>query len=164
MLRKTGTDSAAETEAPAAAEAPEETEDAAEAEPVTKTYVIETDSSRKLIYIRTSACLADEKEMIFDDITAALEQNDVDNIIVDVKSNGGGDFNFVTDGICRAIFDKDVGWENYAYYPKNEITARLCEAELILNEVQPEDMGAYTRNREDFRASGEAKRSIIYMS
>ena len=71
-----------------------------------KSYKIETDEKRKLVYAYIPECLSSEKQVFFDDMTAALESVDAENIILDFKANGGGDFSFVTDGVGRAVFWK----------------------------------------------------------
>lgn len=155
-------------EEPAAGTAPAETAapatSAAAQDTVKKSYVIVKDESRKLVYIRASDCYAEEADMIFNDITAALDETDAENIIVDVIYNGGGDFPFVTDGLCRAIFDQDVGWINYARFPKTDITDKFLESQRVIIPCPSEDMGDYIRDSEDFRAHGEAKKKYnIYV-
>lgn len=131
---------------------------------VTAPYFIETDPARKLVYINSSTCDSTETENIYNDITAAIEEVDAENIIIDIKNNGGGEFGFVTDGVCKAIFDGDVGWVNSALYPKTDIVKLLQDYELILNSMQPEDNGDTMRFFEDFRGHGEAKKKYnIYV-
>ncbi|MBQ3841593.1 MAG: hypothetical protein II820_02755 [Ruminiclostridium sp.] len=154
----------AETTAPSESDTPSGSESEPEAAPVQKSYTIETDEARRLVYVRTTTCLGSEVESVFEDITAAIGEVDAENIIIDVKSNGGGDYNFVTDGICRAIFDKPVGWINYSHFPKAKVPQIYLDFLADMNDQIPEDKGDYMQYYEDYTVNGEAKgRYNIYI-
>lgn len=156
------TTAATEVESPSEPET-ESTSEAAE-EPEPKTYSIVTDKDRKLVFIRTTTCLSSEIDMVYEDLTAAIDEIDAENIIVDVRSNGGGDFNFVTEGLCRAIFDKPVGWINYARFPKADIPMKYLDFLADSYDQTPEDKGNYMVYYQDYTANGEAKKKFnIYV-
>ena len=129
-----------------------------------RTYTINTDSSRKLVYVKAPSCLNEEKEPVFLDITAAINEVDAENIIIDVQDNPGGNCDFVIQGLCRAIFDKEVGLLNYFRYPKTDIAQLYFDNDGYVTGVSYEDNGEYLRFSGDYRIKGEAKKKYnIYV-
>ena len=123
-----------------------------------KSYVIETDPARKLVYVRSNGCIDGETKPFCEELTAALEEIDADTIILDIQRNGGGNYTFVTEGLCHAMFDKNVGWKNYALAPKTDITRMFFDQGLSTFMKPEEDLGDVVRYYGDYRAKGKAKK------
>ena len=129
-----------------------------------KCYTIETDGSRRLVYVKNDSCDYTQADMFFKEMTAALNETDAENIIIDVRSNGGGSADFVTKGLCRAIFDKDTGFTNYSLMPKTDITELFWKNKFMGLLWEFEDKDGLIRYSDDFTAEGEAaKKYNIYI-
>lgn len=142
-----------------------QTETESSGDTVWKSYTVETDKDRKLVYVRTTTCLSTEVQSVYEDIMAAADEIDAENIIIDMQENGGGDFHFAIQGLCRAIFDGDVGWLSYSDYLKTDITELFYE-HMTADPAHPpfDDMGSYLRYGRDLRIKGEAKKKYnIYV-
>lgn len=136
------------------------------AEGVRKCYTIETDSSRKLVFVRNNSCDGTQSDQFYEDLTAALAEADAENIILDIRNNGGGSADFATKGLCRALFDKETGFVCYSRFPKTDITKLFLDNTFYLGlcGIKKEDLGEQVRYSEDFTAPGDAaKHYHIYV-
>lgn len=121
-------------------------------------YRVETDASRKLVYIKSNLCLGEETDQLYNDITAALDEVDAENIIVDVQGNKGGDFPYVTEGLCKAIFNEPSGRTIYSAFPKTELTDLLINNGTYTFFSTVEEKDGLMRYSDDFNAEGKAKK------
>ncbi|MCR5249861.1 MAG: hypothetical protein K6E50_04580 [Lachnospiraceae bacterium] len=129
-----------------------------------KGYSIETDPERKLIYIEAKSCNYADTEPVAEELAQAIESIDAENIIIDLKNNGGGDSTFVTEGLCKAVLEGEGGWMSTAVYPRTEVTALFCDNPLYSLEAE------FRKQKDSFvcvsdeRVAGEAKKHLnIYV-
>ena len=129
-----------------------------------KSYSIEKDEDRKLIYANIPKCLSEETASFYKDMTSELDSSDADTIILDFKNNGGGTYSFVTDGVGKAVFDGKAGWVNEARMPKTDLTKLFYDNKIIslISDIKKEQDSIIVS--EDFSVDGKAKKKYdIYL-
>ncbi len=129
-----------------------------------KSYRIEKDEDRKLIYAYIPKCLSEEAKSFYEEMTAELDSSDVDAIILDFKNNGGGIYSFVTDGVGKAVFDGKAGWVNDARLPKTDLTKLFYDNKILSldTDIKKEENSIIVS--EDFSVNGKAKKKYdIYL-
>ncbi|MCR5848177.1 MAG: hypothetical protein K6G75_08690 [Lachnospiraceae bacterium] len=92
---------------------------------VSRCYSIQKDPERNLVIVSIAYCDSFDSEYAFNDITEALDEVDAKSVIIDNRSNKGGNCNFVIKGICPALFNYDYKLISYARSPINDMTDLL---------------------------------------
>lgn len=92
---------------------------------IPSTYAIAKDPERKIVYVNSVSCDESEGDRLASELTQALEENDADTIILDIRSNGGGEITFVTDQLLPAVFSHDVTYTARVYGGKNSHTRKF---------------------------------------
>ena len=123
-----------------------------------KSYFIDTDSDRKLVYFRSTVCAGNETNDVKADLTNALESVDADYVILDFRSNSGGDFNYVTSGVLPAVLNHDAGHYNYTIHPDKEFAKDFYHNTYFRFFRHMRKAGQYIETRENFKVKGEAKK------
>ena len=85
-------------------------------------YRIFTDEERHLVYVESLSCNHSEGEQFKTDFKEAVDRVDAETVIIDVRSNGGGDVLFSTGDILPMVFNKDMEYICYSYGYKNQHT------------------------------------------
>ena len=89
---------------------------------VPSTYRIYTDAGRHLVYLDSLTCDTTEGERLVRDLTDALNEVDAQTVILDVRSNGGGSSDFVTDQLLPVLFSHDLEFRYDVVGDKNDNT------------------------------------------
>ena len=92
---------------------------------IPSTYRLTKDPDRKIVYVNSISCDTYEGERLAIELTQALEETDADTVILDIRSNGGGNINFATEQILPVIFSHDVTFESRVYGGKNSHTRKF---------------------------------------
>lgn len=119
---------------------------------------------KNLVVITIESCETGEADAAFADITEALENVNAENVIIDNRSNGGGDPDFVTKGVLKAVLQGKHGDIYYNKTPYNDLTKTLFNNQVYFTKTGKwgtnsiEDCGDYARYGCDFTVDGQAKK------
>ena len=143
----------------------EDTEQASSDEP--QTYRITTDKERKLVYLNTISCDASEGERLATDLQNALDETDAENVILDLRSNGGGSTSFANKQLLPVLFGHDVDYHASYVGKLNDYTKgfrNIITRIAIAEKGKIDFKDGYFYYAEDFSVKGQAKRNYkIYV-
>ncbi len=88
-------------------------------------YKIQKFPERKLVIVSLYGCVETDSPYAYIDIADALKETDAETVIVDNRNNKGGNFLFVLEGVCPALFQKNYKSTDYIMAPRNELTDLL---------------------------------------
>ena len=125
---------------------------------VEKSYFIDTDPDLKMVYFRSVTCAGYETEAVKADLTKALEEVDAEYVILDFRSNNGGDYSYVTSGVLPAVLNHDAGFYNYTLHPDKEFAKDFYHNSYFRFYRHMNKQGEFIQTREDFTVKGEAKK------
>ena len=129
-----------------------------ENETVKKSYTIETDKDRRLVYANIRECNVSEKASVKEDLTSALEEADAEYVIIDLRYNRGGECDLILEGVLPPILNKDAGHINYTLHP-NEKFARDYYGNVLYSIWRGfRKSEGKIRARENFKVKGEAQK------
>ena len=142
-------------------------EESAEAETPAATgpvrhYTIDERPEKNLVVITIDSCKTNEVEAVYNDLTQALENVNAERVIIDNRSNSGGDPDFVTKGVLKALLQGKHGGLYYNKTPYNDLTKVLFANQLFFTKTGKwntntyEDCGDYARYACDFNVDGQA--------
>lgn len=86
------------------------------------TYKIAVDADRKTVYVNCLSCDTVEGKRLASDLQKALDSIDADNVIIDIRSNGGGQYHFATEQLLPVLFSHDVTYISEVVGGKNDNT------------------------------------------
>ena len=130
---------------------------------VPKTYSVYTDPDRHLVYVISNSCDTTEGPRLVRDMQQAIDSVGADKVILDIRSNGGGNFSFAVDQVLPALFSHDVSFVTREIGCKNDYTANYynCPAYQLSQYIAAKKLietdDRYFYNTEDFSVKGEAK-------
>ena len=137
---------------------------------VPTTYRIYTDPARKLVYLDSLSCSADEGDHLVGDLQKAIDEVGATSVIVDIRSNEGGDYTFATEQLLPALFSHDVQFKSEVIGGKNDHTKRFYGNLFYRFNNRSNSLTGirtdadYFYNTEDFSVTGNAKRDYkIYL-
>lgn len=137
---------------------------------VPTTYTIVPDEDRDLIYVESTNCETGEGERLVRDLTQTLESTGIDNIILDIRNNGGGEVDFVRYQLLPAIFDHDVQFNPQVIGRKNSYTSNYYFStysrlvDIVRGDDFPTTDFEYFYYTEDFSVEGKADKPYkIYL-
>ena len=142
----------------------EDTEE--EPAPASDSYKIEKIPERDIVVITIFTCDAYRIDEVYEEITSALNEVDPKAVIIDNRNNRGGNCDFVTKGVCPALFDHDFEFISYARTPVNDMTDLLYGNSFYSTffEEGLKKEADYYRYCEDFSFTGKAEKSYkIYV-
>ena len=125
---------------------------------VAKSYFIDSDPDRKLVYFRSTVCADNETNEVKTELANALESVDAEYVILDFRNNVGGNFDYVTSGVFPAVLDHDAGLYNYTLHPDKEFAKDYYHNTYFRFSRRMRKQDNYIRTRENFTVKGEAKK------
>jgi hypothetical protein len=131
---------------------------------VPTSFRVTADPEKKLVYVNTLECKSSEAPRLVSDLKAAIKEADADSIILDVRSNVGGDSDVVTDYVLPVLFSHDVEYVANVYGGRNSYTKNFYGpiTYRILNRYLNHMAGFSTKGdyfyyTEDFSVKGNAE-------
>ena len=134
------------------------------------TYKIAVDAGRKTVYVNCLSCDLSEGKRLASDLQKALDSIDAENVIIDIRSNGGGQYSFATDQLLPVLFSHDVTFMSDVVGGKNDNTKNFYDslfykvmAKPLLNMPYRTDKDHFYYT-EDFSVQGKATKNYkIYL-
>ena len=133
-------------------------------------YKIVADAGRKTVYVNFLSFDAAEGDRLASDLQKALDSIDADNVIIDIRSNGGGSFSVGTEKLLPVIFSHDVTFFSEVTGGKNDNTRNYYSSPIykLLDKTQNNRVSRTDKDHfyytEDFSVHGNAKKNYkIYL-
>ena len=121
-----------------------------------KSYRIEVVPERKLLYAGFDSCNSSEQLEVRQELNKALESADIDTVILDFRSNSGGEYSYVTAGVLPPVLDRDAGHINSELFLRDGYAGFFLNSGFYKMIRKFEKDGDKVRAFEDFTVKGTA--------
>ena len=125
---------------------------------VKKSYRIETVPERKLLYASFDRCDSSEQSEVRQELNKALESADIDTVILDFRSNSGGEYSYVTEGVLPPVLDRDAGHINTEVFLRDGYAGFFLNSGFYKMIRKFKKDGDKVRAFEDFTVKGMASK------
>lgn len=131
-----------------------------------RTYTIFKDPDNSFVYVNSTSCDTSEGNRLADELTQALNETGADTVILDVRSNGGGETSFCNEQILPVLFSHDLEYPTVVVGEKNGFT-KVFHNDLyyrLFFEREVKVKGNEYFIYEDFNVEGKAAKNYkIYL-